>query len=355
MGKKKKSTLKAKSIKNKIRHSYEKEIFDLKQLLEISKSLNSTLDYSILIDSILFTCMAQVRVLKVGIYAKKSIDNSDFILNRNYKGFEVDHSRKYMFPADHPLLSYLNQHPNCITMEEIGKICKTDDYIDALREIQPHLIVPMVVKEKVNGFIILGERLDGEDISKKEYLYLFNVALLAAIAIHNAFLFEMTTTDMMTKLKIRHYFETALISRMDEAKAYGLPVSLIMMDIDHFKRLNDTYGHTCGDMVIKKVAATIQSCVRQLDTAARYGGEEFAVILPEAGIEKANDIAKRIRQKVEEMIIEYKDHKIKVTISLGVAEFSLHKDTENRVFIDRADKALYHSKQQGRNRVTLAE
>jgi two-component system cell cycle response regulator len=127
-----------------------------------------------------------------------------------------------------------------------------------------------------------------------------------------------------------------------------------MLDIDRFKNLNDTYGHLTGDEVLKNVARTIQLNVRQVDVAARYGGEEFIVLLPDADIELAKIVAERIRQSVETSKTAFngKDHQ--VTISLGVAKYNPEIDETELDLIERADKALYQSKQNGRNQTTTS-
>jgi hypothetical protein len=109
----------AELVPDESRDSYEKQIFDLKQLLEISKSLNSTLDYSILIDSILYTIMGQMKVLKAGLFAKKGLDTPMFTLHRNYKGFELAHDADYNIPEDHPLIRLFQKEYACYTMAEI--------------------------------------------------------------------------------------------------------------------------------------------------------------------------------------------------------------------------------------------
>ncbi|HAP44376.1 MAG: diguanylate cyclase [Spirochaetes bacterium GWD1_61_31] len=333
---------------------YEKQIFDLKQLLEISKSLNSTLDYMILIDSILYTIMGQMKVLKAALYAKRGIDSSAFSLHRNYKGFELEHNVDYTLDESLPAMKLFSREYRCYTLDEIQQILGNLGGLDKLVPLEPTLIVPLKTKGVINGIIILGDQIMSEDFSAYEKEYLLNIATLAAIAINNAFLFEMTTTDMMTKLRMKHYFYTALIERMEQSSLSGKPLCVVMMDIDHFKLFNDTYGHSCGDVVLKQVAKLIQLNTRPTDTAARYGGEEFCLLLPDTAIEAAKVIAERLRLNVATTITDYENTKLSVTISLGIACFSPEMDHSAKSVIDRADKALYQSKQNGRNRVSIS-
>jgi two-component system cell cycle response regulator len=338
-----------------VRAEYEKQIYDLKQLFEVSKSLNSTLDYHILIDSILFTIMGQMRVLKAGLFAKKGLDATHFSLHRNYKGFEVSHGVDYTIAEDHPLIKLFARALRCYSFEEARQRIGSTKGIEGLASLNPGLLVPLRAKGVVNGIILLADRIEDGPFDESEREYVLNIASLAAIAINNAFLFEMTTTDMMTKLRMKHYFYTILLEKMEQAANDGRPLSVIMMDIDFFKKFNDTYGHCCGDAVLKQVARIIQANVRAIDLAARYGGEEFCVLLPDTERERARVIAERIRQSVSSTPTDYEGRNLAVTISLGVAQYDPGRDLSGKSLIDRADHALYYSKQNGRDRVSVAD
>ena len=333
----------------------EKQIFDLKQLLEISKSLNSTLDYNILIDSILFTCMGQLKVVKAGLFVRKGIDSDAFVLHRNYKGFDIDRNLEYAIPEGHELIKLFSSKYACYTLADIRRNIGPLKGLEAIEALEPSLLIPLKAKGQVNGVIILGERIDESEYDAYELEYILNLAILASIAINNAFLFEMTTTDMMTKLKMKHYFFTVLMERLEVGGGQKPKLGVIMLDIDHFKKFNDTYGHSCGDVVLKQVAHTIMDNLRPMDIAARYGGEEFVCLISNATKELNLSVAERIRQAVEGMETDYEGTKLKVTLSCGVACYRQDADFSAKALVDRADRALYRSKQEGRNRVTYAE
>lgn len=345
----------AEQQKENYQEELEKQIFDLKQLLEISKSLNSTLDYHILIDSILYTIMGQMKVLKAALYAKKGIDSTCFSLHRNYKGFELVQGLDYSLPEDIPAIKLFSKDYHCYTLQEVKNILGNYGGLDVLVTLNPSLLVPLKTKGVINGLIILGDQILGTEFTAYEKEYIINIATLAAIAINNAFLFEMTTTDMMTKLRLKHYFYTVLMEKMEQSVLNNQPLCVIMTDIDNFKHFNDTYGHNCGDLVLKEVARIIQQLIRPTDIAARYGGEEFCVMLPNTTPKQAKLIAERIRSKVEGTVTEYENFKLSVTISLGVACYDQNLDISAKYLIDRADKALYRSKQEGKNRVSIWE
>jgi diguanylate cyclase (GGDEF)-like protein len=144
-------------------------------------------------------------------------------------------------------------------------------------------------------------------------------------------------------------FQESIREEAERVRRYGRSMSLLMFDIDHFKKFNDTYGHPVGDEVIKMVARTIKGMIRSTDRAFRYGGEEFTVLLPETSCENALHLAERLRRQVEE---NRTVRNLTITISCGVAGL---QDEAVEVFIKRADNALYAAKEAGRNRVAMAQ
>lgn len=341
--------------KSVTRAELEKEIFDLRNLLEISKSLNATLDYNILNDSILYTCLGSLTVAKAGFFSKKSIDSTDFTLHRSYLGFELNHDQEYSIPEKSPLIDHLTRNYRCFTLTELEAVLEGSQELQSLLLLAPSIIVPLRAKGVVNGLLVLGKKIDETDFTPKDQEYLLNIANFASIAIANAFLFEMTTTDMMTKLKMKHFFLNQLRDKMSESRENDAPLSVVMVDIDRFKMLNDTYGHLAGDEVLKKVARALQENLRQIDVAARYGGEEFIILLPDSDRGMALIVAERIRKAVERLKTEFNGQVYQVTISLGVAQFDPRRDLTERHLIERADKALYQSKEKGRNRTSVSE
>ncbi len=166
---------------------------------------------------------------------------------------------------------------------------------------------------------------------------------------------EMSTRDELTGLYNRRYFKEVFERETASSQRYSTELVLCMMDLDQFKRVNDTYGHPAGDKVLKEVAFLLKKTVRKSDIACRYGGEEFAVILPNTDIEHARVFCERYRREVENHIIKYNDVKLSVTLSIGVARFL--KDSKNMAddLLKNADQALYLAKTGGRNRVVLGE
>lgn len=166
---------------------------------------------------------------------------------------------------------------------------------------------------------------------------------------------QLATTDAVTGLYNRHYMTSHLETQVKAAVASNKPLSLAMLDIDHFKAINDTYGHAAGDEVLQEFARRVSRNVRGVDLAARYGGEEFIVIMPDTGLDDAHHIAERLRSTVSDTPFVLGDGtELSVTVSLGLAAINGHKLSPSEL-IEQADAALYQAKNEGRNRVVIAK
>ncbi len=162
---------------------------------------------------------------------------------------------------------------------------------------------------------------------------------------------ESSNRDGLTGIYNRRYLEKHIAIEFDRAKRYGEPFSFILFDLDHFKKVNDGYGHLGGDEVLRSVAERVGSMLRTTDTFGRYGGEEFGIILPSTSLEDSCFLAERVRQTIEQAPVDFQDTQIKVSISMGVSAFKMDQSSYKQL-IDEADQALYASKEAGRNRVT---
>ena len=167
---------------------------------------------------------------------------------------------------------------------------------------------------------------------------------------------EVSTTDALTGIPNRHALELEL-DQLDSSRKSktALPYAVMMIDVDHFKKFNDTYGHAVGDAVLREVGQVLATCVRGTDFLARYGGEEFCVILHNAKVEYVFDIADRFRQSIEKHAVPTDDGEVNVTASFGLAASQRFPDTNSRTLIEFADKALYEAKRKGRNCVVFAD
>jgi len=163
-------------------------------------------------------------------------------------------------------------------------------------------------------------------------------------------IYRMTIIDGLTQVHVKRYLLESLDKELMRARRHARDLSFQMLDIDHFKKINDVHGHLAGDYVLKEVARLIQQRIRRDEVLARYGGEEFAIILPETNLEGARALAEGLREKIEQSRFIFQSEVIRVTISIGVA--MLHdSDRTSLDLIKRADEKLYEAKHKGRNRV----
>ena len=167
---------------------------------------------------------------------------------------------------------------------------------------------------------------------------------------------ELSSRDPLTGLANRRHFELTLASEIDRVARAGEPALVLMIDIDHFKRVNDTHGHQSGDMVLKSVARALDECIRPMDTVARFGGEEFAMILPNCAPSFGQKVAERIRAHVGSRTIPIAPGQdVKVTVSIGGAFAPQWVRSSTSLWVERADQQLYRAKSEGRNRACLEQ
>ncbi|MBI4575772.1 MAG: GGDEF domain-containing protein [Planctomycetes bacterium] len=217
---------------------------------------------------------------------------------------------------------------------------------------------------EVLGCIYVDSNALTDPLSQEDLQFFRALANHATAALMAALLYEQATTDPLSRLYTRRLFELLLGEAIRRAEAEGLPFSLIMTDIDHFKRVNDTWGHPAGDEVIRRVAEAVRQNVRAVDACcSRYGGEEFAVIVQDADAASAQRLAERIRSQVERLVIHCTaldagsagpvgPQDVGVTISLGVATYPDHAADRDEL-VARSDESLYAAKHGGRNQVRV--
>ena len=226
---------------------------------------------------------------------------------------------------------------------------------DSDYNIENMICVPLISNNKPYGVINVVNKNGGMNFDENDLHVITSIANQVSLILEKVKLYEQSITDGMTKLFIHRYFQARLDEEIIRARRYQSTLSLIMLDVDHFKRFNDTYGHQMGDVVLIGVAEVVQSLIRNnIDIPARYGGEEFAIILPETDIEGAYRLADRIRLEISKKEFEHNRQKVSVTASIGIASYPLHASAKLDL-ISRADLALYKSKENGRNKVSIYE
>ena len=218
-------------------------------------------------------------------------------------------------------------------------------------------VVPLICQERVVGVLNLADKMGDKGFESEDIVLIELFGQLIGASIGNIKLFERTQrqaiTDGLTGLVNHKTFYEILEKELWRSRRYGGQISLIMVDIDNLKQVNDVYGHSAGDQILRLVAQVLEGETRFNDFVSRYGGEEFVVLLPESKADQGRYVAEKIRRAVENASFMHADEKIKVTVSAGVGEVVAESETPE-TFVDRVDAALYQAKKNGRNRVEMA-
>ncbi len=217
------------------------------------------------------------------------------------------------------------------------------------------IVVPLIIGDTRLGALSLFSLGAARHFSERDLALAESIGRQAATAIQNARLFsevqQLAITDSLTGLYNRRHFFELFSSELERTQRYNRALSVIMLDVDHFKLINDSYGHILGDQVLRTVAVRCRDTLRTVDVIGRYGGEEFAILLPETDTERAWSVAERLRQNVMQTPIDTGRDLLHITISAGVTTSAEGEQLSVETLIERADQALYAAKQAGRNRV----
>jgi diguanylate cyclase (GGDEF)-like protein len=249
------------------------------------------------------------------------------------------------------------------------------------------ICVPLVTQKEIRGVIYVRSASAPQGFRKDDFHFINHLGQPAALAIENTLLHEknrrseealekaqdelesrvnertlelveanrklneLSITDGLTGLFNHRHFMGALEAEYKRAIRYKRSLALLLLDIDHFKNVNDTYGHPCGDLVLKDLASLLKGCLRSADVAARYGGDEIAVILPETNRAKASQVAEKLRRQLEKTSFEWEGNSFSITCSIGVAAVPETNIDYWNELLSSADKSLYRAKGKGRNHV----
>lgn len=333
---------------------YKRRIFDLNTMLDIGKTLNASLSLEDVLDIITLTCGGHFHSSDaiILLYSEKG-NRPHFIYNTEEEAISIESSD--------PLIKFINDNQGVLEKEEFKNIRELKKVYNLFDRIEVELIVPLSYKGRINGILCLKQKEEefGSVYTEDEKQYVGIIAGFASVAIENARLYEIAIIDLKTKLYNHGFFQNRLIEELERSERYKTDLSLLMIDLDHFKNVNDTYGHMVGDGVLIKVADTIKRQIRTFDIPARFGGEEFTVILPETGSDNTLTVAERLRKSIENLSFPISDVNKKasdyfnITASIGVARYIHSAGMTDDIIIDNADRALYHAKEHGRNQVVL--
>jgi diguanylate cyclase (GGDEF)-like protein len=337
------------------------------------KKQNEMLGKSLLHLDHLIYLQKSISLMSLADINKVLAEKLPFILFiRYFSLFLFDKSKKVLRLAchNHPDLKeelVLRQRDSEIMSEAIakGSYILESDYVKSrffqgvknpLFNHSFFIAIPLMIENEIIGVLNLNDNEKGY-LNVADLDFLMNVSEFISLSISNARSFEkaerLSITDGLTGLTNRSQLEASLQREIFRSRRYRSPLSLVMIDVDFFKAVNDTFGHQEGDDVLTSVASIIKRLCRSHDVAARYGGEEFLLILPETSASGALTIAERIREEVENHRFNHEGKVHSVTVSCGIAEFDSAGTQDYTSLIGVADAALYQAKESGRNRTIM--
>ena len=343
-----------------------------REIYEDKKNLETILDVTKTISSMLKTEEVLYTIVKRVADITGAVRCSIVLISKEDIGYVL---ASHESPTIKEIKLDLNKYPEIrealkskrpVVIEDISRHPLMAEVKDLVKDLDRMnvLVLPIIWEEEVIGTLFLRTRRLGKGFTEKDINLCQIIAQSAYHAIKNARLFEevskekeemktLAITDSLTEVYNHNFFYTRLEEEFNRTVRYETPISLIMMDIDDFKRINDTYGHRTGDHVLKEIADMIKKLVRKTDIVARYGGEEFSVILPHTNLDGAEEEAERIREAISSHAYANLT-KETITISLGVVSYPSGKTIMNAGdFVNLADTALYEAKRSGKNKVVV--
>lgn len=275
------------------------------------------------------------------------------LLAKAAHGLRVGRLELVSFGVGEGVAGWVVEHGEPALIEDVDRDARFVSRAAPATPIRAMVCVPLVVRGTPIGVMTATSR-DSGAFDEASLDMLSFIAQTIALDIENVRLAKVAVTDPLTSAYNREFLVERLPREMAAAGSQNTPLSIAMVDVDHFKRVNDRFGHDTGDRVLVVVAERLRSAIRASDMLVRYGGEEFLVLLPATDLDIATDIAERMRAKMQENPIHAAEATVDMRVSIGVAAHAGPQDTADH-FIRRADGALYSAKRQGRNRVVLAQ
>jgi diguanylate cyclase (GGDEF)-like protein len=322
----------------------------------------------------------QINCLEISRIADVCINNIPSLVHANFASLYIlDETNNilHLYKHNHPFLINkivsLNQNPTplmvmAVTSKELILVPDIDSHKKPVIKKSQRVfaenyrtkncaIVPLICQDRVVGVLNLADKMDSNQFDSSDIALIELFSQLIGASIGNIKLFEkiqrQATTDGLTGLVNHKTFYEILEKELWRSRRYGGQISLIMIDVDNLKNINDVYGHRAGDKAIREISRRIKECIRQIDTAARYGGDEFAVILLNSSIEDATIVAQRMVDAVANSHTTWQREQIPLSISVGLGQYNA--DTTPEDITNRSDQALYMAKQAGKNTVRIFE
>jgi len=260
---------------------------------------------------------------------------------------------KFQLESFELIEGFFSTYPSTIYFELFAYSFEHKHLLEELQKANPQILVPIVGIGGLYGLILIGPKEKDTQYNDLEISYLNRLMKFTAIAFQNIINYSHAVTDVKTGLFNHSFFMKRLAEEWAHAQRLKTDLGILVIDIDNFKRLNDSLGHVAGDQVIIKIAEILQEEIRTGDLVSRFGGEEFTILFRQIDRVKTWQIAERIRKKIENTKISYQKHTIQVTVSIGAStyRYSLPKVMDDMII--NADEALYEAKRLGKNRTYM--
>lgn len=328
---------------------------ELSALYEVAKNLGADLDLSNTLGLILSETKRVVNYHTGIIYLWEEED--DILVPTAIRSPFADQLKNIYYPVGDGLIGQVaktNQPEVVYDSKKDSELRRMPGINQFLRSL---MVIPLSVDNKLIGVVAVGKK-EPYSFGPKQLQILSSLGGQAAVAMANSMLYKkiekLAITDGLTKVYNHRYFYKRIEEEAERCKRYQCAYSLIMLDLDYFKKFNDKYGHRAGDLALSNVAGILKESTRAIDVVSRYGGEEFAIVLPETDTASAKMVAERIRKAIHDSYFDVSGNQppIHVTVSIGVAT-SPYDATDTNELIELADKALYYSKETGKNKVSV--
>ncbi len=277
-------------------------------------------------------------------------DKPNIISYKNMIPFDI----KIKIDSLEPYKKFFLLSPAIITFNAFENMFENKKLTDIFIPLNPDIIVPMLGLDGLYGFIVIGEKITEKKYTEKEIRYVDRLMKFVSASLQNTINYKRSITDSKTGLYNVNYFYRRLNEELSRIQRYNMELSLLMIDIDFFKNINDKFGHLIGDKILRNISNELKKNLRLSDILARFGGEEFVIMLSQTNRENAFTFAERIRKAIENLKVNLPSQEIsKITISIGISYCSKDQFYDMDTLIKQVDIALYQSKNTGRNKTTV--
>jgi len=331
--------------------SLEREIKNFRNLFKSSLDIFACTSVDEIMDATVWQ-ISDYSLPSIIVFLWRPLHNRGEVAVKSYSNYKLVNVSLDLDRID-KFEEFFKKYPKPINYELFSFEFGESESLKAFDAINPALIIPILGPSGgLYGIVLMGNKVMGEEYSIPELSFIQHLMSFVSLAMQNHLHYERTLRDVKTGLYNNGFFLTRLNEEIARTKRNESKASIIIIDIDRFKRVNDAFGHLAGDRVLESLALTIKQAIRVEDIPSRFGGEEFTILLPDTDKKKAFLMAERLRATVAALQVPWAPPLPQITISLGIFTFDRYTNLPSEEILKRADDALYLSKERGRNRTT---